>query len=89
MTMKRPFSQLELKLMNSEWNFVHPGGSFAIEFRADSVNSCESAASKPTTQYPLTCTLALVRRHATSLPPPQSCAKAFRRTPIGPWRNYL
>ena len=40
----RPFSLPETKLMDSQWEFEHPGGSFTIEFRADSFNSfvCDS-----------------------------------------------
>ena len=40
MTMKRPFTVQEMKLMDSEWDFEHPGGCFAIEFHADGLNSC-------------------------------------------------
>ena len=32
--------------MDSEWEFEHPGGSFAIEFRADAVNSCACTPSE-------------------------------------------
>ena len=39
MTMKRPFTPQELKLMDSEWTLEHPGGSFAVEFHADGLNS--------------------------------------------------
>ena len=40
MKWRRPFTLPELKLMDSEWELEHPGGSFAIEFRADGTNSC-------------------------------------------------
>ena len=43
MKMKRPFTPQETKLMDSEWEFEHAGGHFAIEFRADGLNSCARA----------------------------------------------
>ena len=46
MQMKRPFTKQEMKVMDSEWEFEHPGGSFAIEFRADAVNSCACTPSE-------------------------------------------
>ena len=38
MSIKRPFSMAEAKLMDSVWDFQHPGGSFEVEFRADAFN---------------------------------------------------
>lgn len=38
MALSRPFSAAERALMDSEWDFVHPGGSFKVEFRADGYN---------------------------------------------------
>ena len=38
MKLRRPFSEAEAKLMDSVWNFQHPGGSFEVEFRADAFN---------------------------------------------------
>ena len=51
MTMKRPFTLQETMIMDSEWEFEHPGGSFAIEFRADGLNSfvCEDFPVKKAT----------------------------------------
>lgn len=40
MSWRRPFTLHETKLMDSEWEFEHPGGHFLIEFRADGRNSC-------------------------------------------------
>jgi hypothetical protein len=34
MALKRPFTVAEMKLLDSEWDFQHAGGSFAVEFRA-------------------------------------------------------
>ena len=38
MKLRRPFSEAEAKLMDSVWDFQHPGGSFEVEFRADAFN---------------------------------------------------
>jgi len=38
MAFKRPFSTAELALFDSEWLFMHAGGEFKVEFRADCVN---------------------------------------------------
>lgn len=38
MQLKRPFTPAELNIFDSEWNFIHPGGSFKVEFRADGYN---------------------------------------------------
>lgn len=38
MCFKAPFSPAYRKLMDSVWNFEHAGGSFPVEFRADSFN---------------------------------------------------
>ena len=35
MKLKRPFSEAEKMLMDSQWELEHPGGKFNIEFRAD------------------------------------------------------
>ena len=39
MSLKRKFTMQELKIMDSEWKFEHPGGSFEIQFHADGMNS--------------------------------------------------
>ena len=46
MAWKRAYTLQEEKLMDSKWMFEHPGGNFPVEFRADSMNSCASAARK-------------------------------------------
>ena len=51
MKMKRPFTPQETKLMDSEWEFEHAGGHFAIEFRADGLNSCARASLTSRTLY--------------------------------------
>lgn len=38
MDFKSPFPVAYRKLMDSVWNFEHKGGSFPVEFRADSFN---------------------------------------------------
>jgi len=38
MALKAPFSVAEAKLLDSTWDFQHAGGSFLVEFRADSFN---------------------------------------------------
>ena len=38
MILARAFSAAERGLMDSEWDFQHPGGSFKVEFRADGFN---------------------------------------------------
>jgi len=38
MAFKRPFNAAELALFDSKWMFMHAGGEFEVEFRADSFN---------------------------------------------------
>jgi len=38
MSRKRAFNEAELALFDSEWMFIHPGGEFKVEFKADGFN---------------------------------------------------
>lgn len=38
MKLKRPFTVAEQMLMDSEWDFIHEGGSFRVNFKADGYN---------------------------------------------------
>jgi len=38
MEFKRPFTTAEMQVFDSEWEFIHSGGSFPVKFKADGYN---------------------------------------------------
>ena len=80
MKLKRPFSVAEMKLLDSEWELQHPGGSFAIEFRADGYNHCA-----PPTPHPLMAHAPPADGTCHPLMLAQSSATTSPRTRTGGW----